>query len=217
MPTSILDAIEQGDSARVREILAADPTAARARSEAGVSALLLALYHRAQEAVDLLLASDPPLDAFEAAALGQREKLRELLAEGGDERLEERSADGFTPLHLACYFGRESVVELLLEAGADPNAVAANPSRLQPLHSAAASRNQAIVECLLREGASVNARQHGGHTALHAAALHGDLAMARLLLEYGADPTQSDEDGRTAVDRATESGHEELLALLEGR
>lgn len=217
MPTSILEAIEQGDSARVREILLADPTAATQRNEQGVSALLLALYHRAHEALELLLASEPTLDAFEAAALGRRDQLRELLVEGGDEHLEHRSPDGFTPLHLACFFGRADVVELLLEAGADANAVADNPSRLQPLHSAAASRKREIVESLLRDGASVNARQAGGYTALHAAVQHGDLDMTRLLLEYGADPLQADDEGRTAVDRAVEGGHTELVARLEGR
>ena len=217
MSSSILEAIEQGDSARVREILAVDRGAATARNERGLSAVMLALYHRAQEALELLLACNPPIDAFEAAALGRRELLRELLIEGGDEQLEQRTPDGFTPLHLACYFGRAEVAELLLEAGAHANAVAGNASRLQPLHSAVASRKREIVESLLRNGASVNARQAGGHTALHAAAMHGDLDTVRLLLGYGADPLQADEEGRTPLDRAVEGGHPEIVARLEGR
>lgn len=215
MPRSILEAIEQGDSARVREILAADPSKAAARNEQGVSALLLALYHRAQEAVELLLATRLPLDVHEAAALGQRERIRELIAE--DAPLDAPSPDGFAPLHLACFFGHAPTVELLLEAGADPNVVANNASRVQPLHSAAAGRKMEIVESLLRQGASVNARQTGGHTALHSAALHGDLAMTRLLLEYGADPVQEDDTGRTPLESAIEHGYEELAARLEGR
>ncbi len=216
MPHEILRAIRGGDSAQVREILERDPSAAGARDAAGVSAILLALYHRANEALDLLLHEDPELDVFEAAALGRTGQLRRALRED-PSRVAARAGDGFTPLHLACFFGHLDAVDFLIDSGADVNVPADNESAVRPLHSAAAGGDADIVGLLLRDGASVNARQTGGHSALHAAAAAGNTMMTRRLLEHGADPDLADDDGRTPVDLAREGGHDDLLGLLEGR
>lgn len=215
MPHEILQAIRGGDSARVREILEAQPDAATARDVQGVSAILLALYHRANEALDLLLARDPELDVFEAAALGRQDALRRALRED-PSRVAARAGDGFTPLHLASYFGHVDSVDLLIDSGADVNVPADNPSEVRPLHSAAAGGSTEIVELLLRTGASVNARQVGGHTALHQAAQAGLRDMARRLLDHGGDPDLGNDDGHSPLDLAREAGHEDLVALLEG-
>ena len=216
MPHEILEAIRGGDSARVREILGEDATAANARDAQGVSAVLLALYHRASEALDLLLATEPRLDVFEAAALGRTDHIRRALRED-PSRVAARAGDGFTPLHLACFFGHLDAVDLLIDSGADVNVPADNPSAVRPLHSAAAGGDAEIVSLVLRTGASVNARQTGGYSALHAAAQVGNTRMARVLLEHGADPDLASDDGRTPTDLAREGGHEGLVGLLEGR
>src|SRR4051794_41765786 len=72
---------------------------ANARDEHGVSALLLSLYHRRPQARDALLAAGAPVGPLEAAALGDVAAL-----EGAD--LSVRGGDGFTPPHLAAFFGR---------------------------------------------------------------------------------------------------------------
>jgi len=215
MPHEILDAIRGGDSARVREILAADPETAQAHDAQGVSAILLALYHRASEALDLLLEAQPTLDVFEAAALGRSDALRRALREN-PSNVAARAGDGFTPLHLACFFGHFDAVDLLIDSGADVNVPADNPSAVRPLHSAAAGGNAEIVSQLLRNGASVNARQTGGHAALHNAAQAGNLDMARRLLDHGADPDMDNDDGNSPLALAREHGHVELVDLLEG-
>lgn len=216
MPHEILDAIRGGDSARVREILDDDPGAGTARDAQGVSAILLALYHRASEALDLLLSGDPALDVFEAAALGRTDALRRALRED-PSRVAARAGDGFTPLHLACYFGHVDAVDLLLDSGADVNVPADNPSQVRPVHSAAAGGSAEIVTLLLRNGASVNARQAGGHSALHQAANAGLTEMARHLLDHGADPDLANDQGDTPTSLARAGGDADLVALLEGR
>src|SRR3954469_17319712 len=80
---------------------------ATATDEHGVSALLLSLYHRRPEARDALLAAGAPVGPLEAAALGDVDKLA-----GVD--LSVRGGDGFTPLHLAAFFGGAEAVRAIL-------------------------------------------------------------------------------------------------------
>ncbi len=208
----VLAAIHSGDLDLLRQIISRDRAAASARDNAGVSALLNALYRGRQDMVEVLLSAAPPMDVFEAAALGNSARLDELLND--DPALVGAvSADGFTPLHLACFFRQEGSARQLLRAGADPAAVARNKMQVQPLHSAAASRQRGIAEMLLHAGAPVNAKQQGGWTALHAAAQHGDRETMELLLDYGAAPSVTNDEGKTPLDLAAQHG--ELVRLLE--
>jgi uncharacterized protein len=188
-------AIKAGDAARVRELIGADPAAASSRDENGLSAVLVALYHRQGEARDALLAAGPELDIFEAAALGRVDRLREHVATD-PEALHARGADGFTPLHLAAFFGGAAAVRALLAAGAPPDADDDNAAHVRPLHSAAAAGDHGSAAALLEAGADPNVRQNGGYTPLLQAAHADDPELARLLLAAGADPTAVADDGR---------------------
>jgi len=177
---------------------------------------MMALYYRKQELLELLLKAGPPIDGFEASALGLTDLLRQRLAAEPDLATAWTS-DGFTALHLACFFGHEESVRVLLDHGAAVNAAAKNPMKVQPLHSAAASGRSATIALLLDRGADVNARQEGGLTALHAAAHGGQVEMARILLGRGADSAIKSADGRSAIDMAREKGDPGMLQLLAGR
>jgi uncharacterized protein len=214
--SNIFEAISAGDLDGVKELVAHDPALAAARDEQGLSAVTQAAYHWHGEIVDCLLATEPELDAFEAATVGRTERFRELV-ETDPELATAFSPDGFTALHLASFFGHEEIARLLLAAGADAGAVARNSMRVQPLHSAAATRQLEIARLLIEAGADVNEPQEGGFTPLHEAALNDDVELARLLLERGADPARSAEDGRKAADFATERASEQVLAVLGKR
>jgi uncharacterized protein len=211
--SDLIAAIKSNDIARAREVLQLDPALANARDQNGVSAIMNARYRGQTEVVELLLASGAELDVFEAATLGNTARLRELL-DRNPKQVDAWSADGFTALHLACFFGQEPSARLLLERGANAAAVAENPMRVQPLHSAAAGRQLGIVRMLLERGAPVNARQHLGWTALHEAANQGNGEMAQSLLQYGADAGLGNDDGKTSADVAAERGHTELVRLF---
>ena len=127
------------------------------------------------------------------------------------------SDDGFTALHLACFFGRPDAVNLLLKSGADCNATATNGSLLRPLHSAATQGSLDICRMLLDAGADPNATQQSNFTALHAAALRGDVALAELLVERGASVSAKAHDGRTAADIARDAGHDGFGRTIESR
>eukprot|EP00064_Thunnus_orientalis_P004059 superscaffoldBa00000358_g4070 len=69
-------------------------------------------------------------------------------------RSRSKASSGWTPLHLACYFGHRDVVEELLKAGADVNVQ--NNMGDTPLHKSAYTGRKEIVLLLLRYDACAN-------------------------------------------------------------
>ena len=212
-PADLIAAVNADDAALVAELVEADPSLADARDEAGVSALMLSKYRFARPVTDALLAADPERDAFEATALGEVERLRERL-DDDPAAVGAYSADGFTALHFAGFFGKPEAARVLLEHGADVGAWTRNPFANQPLHAAAAGRHIEVCRVLVAAGADVDARQHGGFTPLHEAAQHGDIELVELLLSAGADPAVTEDEGRTAADLADAAGHPDAAARL---
>ena len=211
------EAVRTGDVKLLADLLAAKPSLAASRGANGVSLILTACYYRRPDIADLLLPSAGALDIFEASALGGQTARVATLLDQDHALVGAFSADGFTPLHLASYFGRESTARVLLERGADPDSVSRNPMSLRPLHSASVGPSMGIVTLLVARGADVNARQHGGWTPLHAAAFNGDLAMAEYLVAHGADKAQKSDDNKTALDIADEKGHQAVAEWLRSR
>jgi len=157
-----------------------------------LSDLLQALYRGEDEQVEKLLAVDPELDVFEAAAFGRSERLRELLDED-PSRANAFGDDGFHPLGLACFFGHAEAARLLLERGADVNALSTNEHvQTAAIHAAAAAAGDEttryeLVELALEHGADPNLPQGGGFRAIDAARQNGDARVEQLLLEHGAE------------------------------
>ena len=155
-----------------------------------MSELLRAVYRGDQARADELLAAEPELDVFEAAAVGTTERLRELLDQ--DPKLANAWAeDGFQPLGLASFFGHAEAARLLLERGAEVNSASRNEMKAMPLHSAAATRDPekrfALAKLLLEHGADPNARQQDDFTPLMEADQNGDERLRELLIEHGAE------------------------------
>ena len=211
--SSIVDAVKQGDAERVERLVAEQPGRVLERDEDGVSAVLLAQYYGRTDLVDLMLATEPELDLFEASALGKLDRVLRLL-EQDPASVSSRSGDGFTPLHLAAFFGHADIGKLLLAKGGDVGAVSENALRVMPLHSAVAGRHLDVARHLVEHGADVNARQERGFTPLHGAAQHGDANLVELLLANGADPGARMDDGKTPGDLALEHGHADVAARL---
>ena len=150
----IFDLIDAGDEDAVRELLERDPDAAGVRNAESLSAARYALYNGKADLVDPILDANPPLDVFDAAAVGRTRGLEELL-EAEPELAQSWSEDGFTPLHLAAFFGQEDAARLLLDRGADPRVVSTHREiKVAPVQSAAAGGHDAIVKLLLESGAS---------------------------------------------------------------
>jgi uncharacterized protein len=207
-------AIKSGDEARIAELLDADASLVHGGGAAGMPPLMLAAYSGRREVAAMLLARGAELDQFAAAALGHVSVLRELLG-GPDKPVNMHSSDGWTALHLACFFGQFDCVEALLELGASVKTRSANTMGNTPLHAAAAGRHREICALLLSHNAEVNAEQAGLYTPLHSAAANGDEDLVRLLLAHEANAKAKSEKGETALDMARARNHGGVAALLE--
>jgi ankyrin repeat protein len=153
--------------------------------ETKVSQVRQALYRGDRAAAEALVAAGARLNVFDAAAIGDCDRLQELL-DADASLAHEWSADGFTALHFAAYLGGAAPVRILLEAGSDVGAVARNDMRVQPLHSGAALGDVDACRLLLDAGADPNAAEQGGYTPLDEALITKNEPLAALLRERGA-------------------------------
>jgi uncharacterized protein len=205
--------VKGGDLVRVQAAVAEDPSLLDATNEAGQSAFLLAKYYGQQQTADYLLGLNPKLSVFDACVAGVDLALEEV--DRDRSLLGAHSPDGWTPLHLAAFFGHADLAAALLKRGASVDARSTNAMRNTPLHAAVAGRRIEVIRLLLARNADVNARQEGGWTALHGAAQNGDRDAVEALLAHGADANARAENNQAPLDLALMKGHQGIAALLE--
>ena len=189
----IHDAALKGDLAKVKELLAYDPSLISARGDN----------------------EKPPLHW--AAQGGHLELAKFLIAKGAD--VNQLNIQKETPLVYAAEGGHLKLAELLIAKGADVNVrttLLASPihyalwadrdrhgqaaaGRKAPiykwergtgfslLHEAANHQSVEIVALLLKKGMAVDRKTDAGATPLHFAALHGTPETVSLLIQKGAD------------------------------
>ena len=212
---TVLDAIRANDVESLTQLIAADSAILNQSGSGGESLALFACYVGAPELAPLLRGARP-FDACESAALGDRTALNAALDRDAD-LISWRSGDGWTPLHLAAFFGRDDCAAYLIDNGAPLDAMSTNATRNMPLHAAlAGATNATLVRRLIFAGADVEARGETGVQPLHLAASRGDLVLCDLLMSRGADPNAKMDDGTTPAEMARKRGHEELAKHLEG-
>lgn len=175
----LLDACRRNDLERVRSLVAADPTLMKHQAPTGETPLLAALYAGSGETTTWLLGQSWPRNAFEAAAVDDVARLQELL-DSDPQVADTFSADGWSPLHLAAFFGARHTAELLLTHGADHRLLSRNHMANTPLHSALAAKRLPLVELLLGSGADPSFSA-AGYTPLAIAEQNGFEAGAALV------------------------------------
>ncbi|MFZ0746873.1 MAG: ankyrin repeat domain-containing protein [Terracidiphilus sp.] len=219
MNQTFMKLIQSGATAEVADAVEADAALAEYRDSQGVSALLWSVYTGQTMVRDFLFAKlaerNTELDIFEAAATGDNDRLRLILA-ADSSTARAFSGDGWTALHLAAAFGTPASVSALISAGASVNAVSKNAQHNQPLHAVMAlGRNRETIQLLLDHAADTNAVQAGGFTAIFSAAAANRRDLADLLLAHGANPNHANDQGKTPAEFARERGHLEMAAWLE--
>jgi ankyrin repeat protein len=210
----LFDAIKAGEFERVKSIVSADPALVNARNDRGESAVIAAVYNRQKEIANLLVARGATLTIFEACAAGELERVERILGET-PSAVNEYSGDGWTPLHLAAFFGHPKIAELLLSHDADVAAVSRNHNQNMPLHAALAANQKMVAGMLIGGGADVNAADGGGWRPLHLAAANNNLDALKALIAQGADVNATNAAGVTPVALANERNHKEAAAFLK--
>jgi ankyrin repeat protein len=215
MPDNLafIDAIKAGEFGRVKAMVSAEPELLDARSRTGDSAILTAVYHRQKEIVNLLVARGAAMTIFDACAAGELERAERLL-DDDPACIHGFSSDGWTPLHLAAFFGHVKIVELLLARDADVTARSKNSNGNTPLHAALVGNHKFVAGLLLGAGADVNAVDAANWRPLHIAAANNNLDAMRTLIAQGADVCAANADGKTALSLAQEKNQREAGALL---
>jgi uncharacterized protein len=208
----LISAAKAGDAGRAVQLISDDPALAAARDASGETPLMAALYRGHQKVVDALVAHGATLDVFAAAAIGQMEALETALQNPG--AVNAFAYDGWTPLHLAAFFGQRGAAERLLASGADLNATSRNALHNTPLHAAVAGGHVDVSMLLIEAGAGVNVSDAGGHTPFHIAAEGGYVPVVKALLARGADAHAVDSEDRTPLSRAAARGHTEIVDLI---
>ena len=207
MNNDFFKAITDGDSPKVEQMIYLSPDLVNSRNESGMSAVTIAVYYGRPEIAKLLVSKEAKLDIFDASIVGNLVAAKKFI-EKDEKIVNSYSSDGFTPLHLAAFFGHYEVASLLITSGADINAVAKNSMKVTPLHSAAARNQFEISKLLVSKGANVNAKQQQDFTPLHAAAMNGNSDLATFLLSKGAYVNARTTDGSTALGLIENEGRE---------
>lgn len=161
------DAINAGDLTLVARVITATPGLASERLSTGESPVMAAVYRGHQQIVAALFDAGAEVDVFNAAATGRVDDLRRLLADPAAVR--SFAYDGWTPLHLASFFGHLEAARILLKAGADVNAVSNNSLTNTPLHAATAGKHAEVALLLLDHGAKTDTTDAGNYTPLQIA------------------------------------------------
>ena len=136
----VFEAAATGHTARLRELVANDPSLVNAYSPDGFTPLGFAVF------------------------FSQPENVKALLDAGADVNLPSRESMKVTPLASAAAAKQTELARVLIAHGANVNARAA--SGHVPLHEAAANGNVELVKLLIDSGADANAKTDDGKTPL---------------------------------------------------
>ena len=129
--------------------------------------------------------------------------------------IEAHNDQGWTPLMVALFEGREDVALFLIDKGANVNFI--DSSGYRPVHWAAFKGYTNVIDEIVARGGNVNvATNYGWRPLLQAAAL-GHLDSVVSLLRHGAAPDACDNDGASALHKAASNNHTEVMrALVRG-
>jgi len=152
---NVYEAAGTGQTERLKELIAADPSLVNSYSHDGFTPLGLAVFFGNPETVDALIEA------------------------GADVNLPSREAMKVTPLASASAARELEIARTLIAHGANVNARAAND--FTPLHEAAASGKIDFAQLLIQHGADVNAKATDGKTPLDYARDHNRDEMVTLL------------------------------------
>jgi G3E family GTPase/ankyrin repeat protein len=204
-----------------KALLESDPGSRNVADESGRTPLFYACEGGHAAVVEALTSAGVEIEAQDhdgltplciASSNGHAAVVQELVVGGAEPN--HKPKDGSAPIFLASRNGHHAVVETLLAGGADHSAKNNNGST--PLLTASSNGHIHVVVALLTAGAKPNQISNDEMMRpLHLASVHGHAACVEALLANGADKKAIDTQGRTALEFAAQSGHEDVVSILE--
>ncbi len=170
----LIEVVKDGSAFEIRTILAlgASVDARTVDADAFTPLMIAAIHNTDQGALEVLVSSGA--------------------------KINQRSWNGYTALHLAVSSENTAAITYLLENGADPSLRTDNGQT--PLDIAAPwTSNDVIIKALLESGSRVNESSGSGMATLMRAAMNKNKSISRLLLSAGADPNLVTREGSTAL------------------
>ena len=136
--------------------------------------------------------------ALQKAKAKENHGLTEFILENVDPK---SSAQCFSPIHIAAYFGYTDVVINLIPKYDNPNAPW-RPSNATPIHMAARNGQNSVAI-------------HSGDTPIHFAAIGGHSEIVESLKQFTDNINAPNNNGDTPSKYAKENGHLNLSYFLE--
>lgn len=196
--TALLYAIEYGDLALIKQLLATGADVNNYHPTLGSPIFVLIGRHWGKERY--VFEEDKMEDAKQDIAI-----LDELLKNGADLSACLTSyhtnciacPEDITPLHYAVYTSNYPLARRLIQKGAEIDVI--NNKEQTPLHFATIFEDLDNMDLLLRNGANPNAQDHLGLTPLHYAAQWGKAMATEKLIDYHANVNIKDVRDRTPL------------------
>jgi ankyrin repeat protein len=176
------------DDQKIAALLITAGARLNARTNTGITPLYGAVSQGKEEMVGLLISKGARVDeATDDGALPLHAVTKKIIAEmlvAGGAPVKARNKYGFTPLHIAAYYGYVPVADFLLSKGAELES--RTDAGWTPLMEAVFCKKKAMVDFLISKGAHVNARTRHGSSPLEIAVNFRYNEIAQTLKKNGA-------------------------------
>jgi ankyrin repeat protein len=223
---SLLEAVERGDVAEARKLLA-EGASPLVENSKGWPPLVLAVKAPNLDLVKLLVENGADVNArgsatngstvFSFAAEGGSFEVMDYLLEKGAD-INGKGKDGLLPLVYVATRGRTQIVKYLLSKGADPEEFGPSDSKGIPFNALlAAARNHHIETFkVLIESRTIDLERTNskGETLLMSCARKSPHEIIKLLLKKGANVHATGPHGHTALIFASYNGQLETVKTL---
>uniref|UniRef100_A0A8C5R2A1 Uncharacterized protein n=1 Tax=Leptobrachium leishanense TaxID=445787 RepID=A0A8C5R2A1_9ANUR len=193
------------DDSELAQLLLKNGASVDATDEKKQTPLFHAVSGGHEATVKVLLEAGASIDStvkLNLCELGKLEAAQAVIEK--EARLDIRTPNLNTALHLAVQRGDVSITKLLIRKGMNVNITGTGDQT--PIHMAAFHNKPEMIDVLIEAGANINAVTKESVTPLHIASQRGNLDVAKCLLRHKANVNTKDKLSKTPLHLAVEGG-----------